>query len=720
MDEKKIQELSDEEKLRFLHELGEELWQGSKFNKEVYQEWKALYLPKHLPEAFLAQTKNWKTTLTSWLDECLITVCSEIFSKLYDDKILVLALIDDIKTNHRAEALKLDLLKNISREYFNRKDHTDQLFPLTDFIKDYLAKLYCHDELTDAFFWYVKDKIDLPDPLPATINVSNEHFKHAHNNLLEVVYIELESNLRATITQNKILNVKGTIFNGLAENLKYDRFLNDFFQSIEADLANSLFKHKGQAWQNAINENLKNRLLNLKLNRIKSNFDTFIKDIQKKPLTQLDLTDKLFSNLLSIYYPKQDNKFDLLRLPPESKRNLLSELKNILICLFYDWNVSNGYFLFDHPGLKNRDEIIAKAPSLLMNALFKMRNTKLHLVMVPATEIQANKFAYKTVFPANYKFNKITNSAELFAAFKLTERSLRRIYKFLALEVFLKPTIKNQKLKNQSDRSSLIPSSETSIWGNTYCFHYPLKGFGKTSVTYELTTYGVIDPLVQAFTSYKTAAARLKSFQQHLDKEFSDQQIARLVIATLNGNLQLIAESSLPVPIKITFLQFLCDFSICLFMIEGIRNRASFASHPLVLENIENGSLTFEQALTDQFPMTPQGSAASGRELHVSLVKNSGLFSGSASKNSDAELRKREKNCLTTCKNLTRNQVKAKLCNFWQPVEKRKSEAQHHLKSEDSSCLQPLNYQVGNVINDIQSASTATQSVDSSRTKLIG
>lgn len=86
---KKLEEATEAEQLRFLHEIGEQIWRpkdSETFDySTTYQQLKAKLLPKQYSAQYRTAIGNWHNTVKSWLDEILTEVLREVFTELWKE-----------------------------------------------------------------------------------------------------------------------------------------------------------------------------------------------------------------------------------------------------------------------------------------------------------------------------------------------------------------------------------------------------------------------------------------------------------------------------------------------------------------------------------------------------------------------------------------------------------------------------------------------------------
>lgn len=666
MEEKKsgspIKELNLEEKLNFLHETGQEIW-DEVLDFESYKKQQEELIPESLTEKYTKFSIN--ISSEKIVEDIIELTFDSLFKEYYGDK-FVEVLCDLAFKDKALTKLKNDLNDAIKEDGFNR---LSQFFHIGIFMSDFLSRIYQHDKNIVSIF--KEDKLILNIPKNKNIIADENTFFCIKDTIKKIIVLELESELeRSNI---KILNKDGTIYGSLAKKLKTTWVLTDFFRSVEEVITAKLFENKSKSWRTILDESLMSNLFNIKIKQVIESFKNKIQELlssigktQKNII--INFRDDTIEQLLKI--PKSN--FKLYNLTSNDEQFLIREIQNIFYCLFNKKKVSLGYFLIDcylDDDIKITEKLLQETldqtDKLFVKKVFELKKKKLPSILQISGKFNPENYkdSYSVILPSNYIFPKIKNTRELFTAFKITETSIYRYYMSLVQQNYFNYLTFEKMVEYVNKWSkSLLAGIKFSLLGDEYVYTYPLDNIGNVTVTYDLSVYGVINPHVKSISKYVDVIERLFSFKNEIEA-LTDEIILNYMRAILSVDISKLDNSIIEPIYQALLIQFLADITVCLFLVEGFRNPASFVTHSLVM-----GKLKKVDTLPNVFPMAPPDSTSIGRVLH-SKVSNM-TFLGTASttvKQEDLEeLKSREINSLERYQDLTLEKVRENIFSFWE------------------------------------------------------
>jgi len=591
----------------------------------------------------------------------------EVLTKLVkghrkDWESFVESLLADIKNNYTDEValLKSKLIAIISKDTFNKEHFKTNL--IQQFLRTFLKDKYLHPKINRNRWKTVKDNFGTKAP-KKKFEIKEVDLIYIEDEITKVALSDVENDLRKELAGTKILTAQDTIVARPAMSiLRKKYFLSSIYKikTLEDSIAGVMENNPKRKWDDVVDDALKKRIFKIKRRSVAKIINEIIKST--KPVNGVVRISIGITN--QCLYINGKIILDTHRLTTAQEENLVYSLKNIIYCRLNRVAINQGEFLtrFRNMTEYNFNKVIKCSNGVLITKLFRRRNKDMPFVVVNDVSSAPPKGSFTTVLPHDYEFPEIHNTKELFAAFKATERCLYRYYKYAANEAFLRPNLPLATLKKVKKRSEIVHHDSLQL---PFAFRYKVHGHGTTTIVFDLTTNGLINPHSKNVETYAWVKQRLNFYKSKGD--LTDVDIAkcmRSILRVSQFDLSSKFEKSLDAN-EVHLL--LLHFTFCLFMIEGIRNKASFITHALVLGRVIKGELTLDEAIKKHFPMAPTGSTAKGRKAHDTAVPESHALlneSGVSAKELE-EFQKRENNVLSKEKDSTLTGVSAKYSKFW-------------------------------------------------------
>lgn len=630
-----VEDASDEEILKFLHLLGEKIFSGKHpdfLHEEKYKLWKAKFLPKNIPAEITAALNDWNNTVSEWLDAIMPEVLKKSLLVILDafgyEDVSADELVKDIENNHSNELqeLKAKILAKIKKKDFLMEEFT-KLDDIDKFIKDYLSLCYI-DYSGDEKRIFSTDSVAIPDDDEEPFVITKEDFIGLDSELGQILQIELLYRLRNNPVK-KILNNDETITRQLRDepDARLISILDvEPFKPFKKELMLTICKHKGDYYHAAIPNNLWENVKTRQKELIAARMNRLVEDIVTGQ-PEGCLSPEIIRELIRL----TKIPFENLNIDEEVFRKISRTTKHLIYSAFNRTDGSKSDFLYVYLGLDSEDdetltECFAKTGEFLRDALKEKRDEQFKQTIrtLPCEPIDTNytkpQGYYVTKFPHNYSFPQITNQEELFVAIKLAYRSLVRLHKTNnSRATFFYPAVSIKTINKHPAAQEI----QTTTAGDKHCYHFPLQYIGRTTIVFNLSEYGVVNPFVQAFGTYTEARDRLANFKKSIRSQIpdiSDSHFAKwmMQIAALHGDE--VRAAGIAADQIEELMQFLGDFTMTLLYVETLRNKGCFTTHGLTLKRIADGDLTFKQALPNEFPAGPKKSTKAGRIAHAQIT----------------------------------------------------------------------------------------------------
>lgn len=685
------------------------------FKSEDYKGAKQKILPKHYSEDFNLRLLKWNDYIASWVKELVPCALLEILNGFFAEDLDLASELDQNLNKIQAslDELNRNLSTKISSDSFNTSNTNEICTAFHNFIQVYLNSIYAHQneqlrlQYNSEFIFMCEGVIPCiaqKESVDKDIywNDSEETIK---NELRDIILgVAMDELGHYLLTHNPTtINNNGCIFARISKTkLGKTWFLPSIYNdnSLETMFMNNLLANVGKNWREVIlgDENLKAQIFQAKFNQVKIRLKKVMDSVSDLSLHFTWPTDKV--NISAIFLEAPQN----IKLPQFSQIQN-RKLQKVFFCLYNKLPINNGLFLYDYLLEKHKQDglqkIIDESISRFIDALFKKRDKEFvfhHIALPNDQEIRQEMLeklkmrqteSYITFLAANFTFPQIKSTSDWIISMKLSERSLRRCYKSFFYTVFFKPRLSTKELDVITQRNELIKHSQSVvtyksgenkkgtalydcefICGDQFCFNYPLKTFGVSSIRYDLTVHGVINPYLVTLPSYEKIDKRLSLISTKLPNINAKQKMVEWICCTLAVDSKpIINDPDIPLDMQGILLQFLCDTVMCSFMIESVRNNGTLAVNPLQLRTFYNND-SFQFTL---FPMAIEESAKQGRSLQKSHGTREGvdntILSGSDDGNS-IKLREKEISCIDNHKNLSFNELAIFIHSFWhKPLE---------------------------------------------------
>lgn len=345
----------------------------------------------------------------------------------------------------------------------------------------------------------------------------------------------------------KILNIDDTVTKRLPDkpNKELVNILNiEPFKNFKKELMTTICAHKGNELFTAISNNLWIKIKEKQRELIVAKMNQVIKDEDTNP-SKLEFSNEIIRDLIR----STNIPFENLSIDEGDFREISRTIKHLFYSAFNRTDGSKSDFLYVYLGLNSEEdeplkECFAKTGEFLRDALVEMRDAQLKkefFTLPYKSSIDWEKpqnIWYVTHFPHNYTLPEITNQVELLAALKLAQRSLIRYYKSLDGN-FFKPNARVKLLNKHHLPAKQEPKK--AIEGDEHCYTFELLRIGQTTIVFKMSSYGVINPYMQAFGSYETLKIRLENIKKDLLPYLpgiSDPKLANWIIqlAALNAD----------------------------------------------------------------------------------------------------------------------------------------------------------------------------------------
>lgn len=642
-----IKNSKPEMKILFLHRLGEAIWKGEAepfYHHEIYQQWKRQYLPRYMPDNIKLGLKNWQNTVATWLDDefdlFLKNTLLQLFKTILgpSNENWVNFLIDDFYGPNRyaLTELKQELISEISDDRFLIHQF-ESLKIFNNLIISRLSNLYVFNDGISQFKYCDLSRENLIPRNSREISDAEvplflkEIFKRV--TLAEIHIMITGTNKKIITLEDHRVYKKGSFLSAVLSQ-PYFACSERFFASLDSK--------RGEPWINAISNELKDELYSLKLNAIVNRINTLIGQYQKYQHT-LTLDKKLIFSIIS---PQLNENIvisnDLNRNYDKIEMQIRRVIYHAINPSFSVGNFLSEMLSINETSLLYQQAAISFANKQLSQYLINKRDAVFKPIYFPIDplSIQRNVTTgwFIGVLGPNSVFPEINTQEELFAAIKLSQQSMVRFYKSLNVD-FFKPKFSVKTLNNIKDK--IVNDPALSLLGDEHTHTYPLNNIGRVTVTYTLSIHGVATSYVTGLRSYELLANRFELLKSQLIlslPSLNDSLIAEWLRDVLNLEIQRLIKSGIPEDLMIATKQFLANF-VVLFFIEGVRNKAAFVSHAMMLEVVRHNLIPLKDALISGFPMAPEGSTEPGRLLHAQVIKKRNVILGSKRKEEGKEIK---------------------------------------------------------------------------------
>lgn len=597
-----------EDKLKYIHAEAHKIWSGKDSERqhvssevfdfqEVYRHWKKMYLPKKLSgdTQLFKNNSNAKLSelIEKWVDELLSKSLENFLFDVFIDcspkadvdktKAMLKLIIEDNKNLINDQ--KRELVNVLSGDFVFASELNDKIFPFLDSIINICIAYIAFQGKEDDCFYAKKIKLIHHHDLTV------DYFSTIRDQIWIFVAYEFWYSIKKLCTRKERI-IKASCKDKIARLI-----LPSYFSDISREIKNEM-KQKGKKWIDAIKP-YKEKLIPKKIEEIMQKIQEWMAGIGEN-----DQTILINSDLVNYLFQSKKDKFQI-------KVDDTDPLETFLIAFLKKAEYDDITFLQIDEDMK---KLYVNQFSQKLYDRFDQCLPKVRPVLVPmrADKISSwvpPKFDYITFFPANYRFPIIENIQQLFAAFKLVQRSMKRYFKYLVGKKLLNPYISILEIEKWHDSLKrklwLLQNDDFFMMGDKPIFNFDLGDITSICVWFEIENSGVMDPRLQDFGTYSNGIKKLTLFKQQMKKYINDdEKIDQIIIKTLYELLLFLPSSELSENIPDLFLlqnlqKFLIELAICLFVIESVRNKGSLFTHPLVFNAVMERRLRLEDVFDE-------------------------------------------------------------------------------------------------------------------------
>lgn len=662
-----ISEASNNQKLEYIHRLGHRIWKkgpGSNWEEE-YRLWKQNQIPKATSEKMLQALKDWPSQVCQWLANDLLPsaiemAITELFRTSPNNNILTKPVIELLLNKIQADDSLLDSLSaEASKNDFHKGD--DALDDFVIYLGSYLQEIYYDYKATPAVFVF-----PLSFSFSADCKLTINDFIPLKRGLIELGIDELEFNLLEShlailrSNDNKVRKSRLPV-----SKMRTEYYLSEVLRPLDDDvgLTDTLTakENGGKSIGVILTQAQRDKLFSIKARSIISKIKKLAKNKREQSCAVEDLYGLV--NLDGIgAFPECSSDLE---------PNFIRGLKKIL------YNISNarprhhgGNFVSSFYAPEVLEGALDGAREGLVDNLFKRRDDEGFIYAVS----RKKNSSYKTVLPSFSVIPIAMASSDLFFALKISERCMIRTFRWALQDYYLHPYVDKKVLvrrRKEHGKWVRFPSSTTKLERvgkagqkaqAAFSYYYYFEGRGQLVVSYTLTAAGIYDPHLEVFSTYDKAFDRLSMF------DITAEQFVKSIQAILQGRpafdwVRHKVDSCLEYAYKLLLL----EMTICLILLEGMRNKAILATYPLVLQVLQNKKIKPDHNIMKKLYMSGKGMANVGRYVDYQFVGQH-YTTFVSSKPSEADLDtmcKDELKVINDSGCSTFKELEAKVAAFW-------------------------------------------------------